>query len=340
MKQKHYIGFITLVTATLLAACVHDYPTMTPDGEEGIDPTLVVVDTEVTFDLDLKPFESITNKTRSGATEAATGDHRRRFIIEARRAGQAKVRQVAVMEDAEETGKTLTLPVRLRLHAVEYSLAVWTDYVQAGTDTDLHYNTGDLNGVGLNEPYAGNTDYRDCHYATVPLDLRPYRDQWNARVRLDVDMVRPLAKYRIVATDVEQYKRLIHSKGYPPLDELSATVLYEGFLPNSFNVTTGSPNDATTGLSYEGILPDMAAGDSHVQLGSDLILANGAETFTNVTVRITDSAGNTVSRVSGVRIPYRRGHLTTITGKFLTAGTAGGNIHIDTEWEDDIIIKF
>ena len=58
MKQKHYIGFITLVAATLLAACVHDYPTMTPDGEEGIDPTLVVIDTEVTFDLDLEPFGS------------------------------------------------------------------------------------------------------------------------------------------------------------------------------------------------------------------------------------------------------------------------------------------
>ena len=39
MKQKYAIGFITFMLATVLAACVHDYPAMTPDGEEGIDPT-------------------------------------------------------------------------------------------------------------------------------------------------------------------------------------------------------------------------------------------------------------------------------------------------------------
>ena len=48
MKQKYAIGFITFMLATVLAACVHDYPAMTPDGEEGIDPTLVEVSTEVT----------------------------------------------------------------------------------------------------------------------------------------------------------------------------------------------------------------------------------------------------------------------------------------------------
>ena len=33
MKQKYAIGFITFMLATVLAACVHDYPAMTPDGE-------------------------------------------------------------------------------------------------------------------------------------------------------------------------------------------------------------------------------------------------------------------------------------------------------------------
>ena len=70
MKQKYAIGFITFMLATVLAACVHDYPTMTPDGEEGIDPTLVEVSTEVTLDLELLPLEIITNQAHRGITKA------------------------------------------------------------------------------------------------------------------------------------------------------------------------------------------------------------------------------------------------------------------------------
>ena len=58
MKQKYAIAFIALMMATLLAGCVHDYPSMTPDGEEGIDPTLVEVTTEVTLDLKLLPLRA------------------------------------------------------------------------------------------------------------------------------------------------------------------------------------------------------------------------------------------------------------------------------------------
>lgn len=148
MKQKYAIGFITFMLATVLAACVHDYPAMTPDGEEGIDPTLVEVSTEVTLDLELLPLEIITNKAHRGITKARAGeqtDYRRRFIIEAWRDGKPAARQVTVMDNADEAGNgKITLPVHLKLYAVEYTLAVWTDYVVAGTTTDLYYNTENL----------------------------------------------------------------------------------------------------------------------------------------------------------------------------------------------------
>ena len=213
MKQKYTIGFIALVLTIVLAGCVHDYPSMTEDGEEGIDPTLVEVNTEVTLDLELVPLEIITQKNarsgtdnaRSGTTKAAT-DCRRRFIIEAWRDGKPESRQVTVMEDAEEEGDgRITLPIRLKLHAVEYTLAVWTDYVAAGTDTDLYYNTDNLQQVACRDPYTGSTPYRDCLYGTTALDLRQYRDEWNAKMQIKVDMVRPLAKYELIATDVQKF---------------------------------------------------------------------------------------------------------------------------------------
>ena len=192
MKQKYAIGFITFMLATVLAACVHDYPAMTPDGEEGIDPTLVEVSTEVTLDLELLPLEIITNKAHRGITKARAGeqtDYRRRFIIEAWRDGKPAARQVTVMDNADEAGNgKITLPVHLKLYAVEYTLAVWTDYVVAGTTTDLYYNTENLQQVTCTTPYTGSTGYRDCLYGSTTLDLRPYRDELIISTKAGFDM--------------------------------------------------------------------------------------------------------------------------------------------------------
>ncbi len=227
--------------------------------------------------------------------------------------------------------------VELALDAGTHNIRIWTDYVPEGTTADHHYiAAGGLKTVTINtDPYRANTDSRNAFYAHLsPITLT------NEIQEETVTMERPLAKYRLIATDVEHYRQLVANNNYPPLDELTATILYEGFVPSSFNVTTGSPNDAITGLSYGSELPMSAAGAEQMQVGSDWVLVNGSETFVNVTVRIADKQGNIVSQISGVRINYHRGYLTTVSGQFLTAGKTSGGIHIDTDWEDDIIIEF
>lgn len=62
-----------------------------------------------------------------------------------------------------------------------------------------------------------------------------------------------------------------------------------------------------------------------VQVGEDFVLTNGEESFVTATIRITDrTTGKAVSAVQNVKIPYRRGHLTTVKGCFLTAGNTSG----------------
>lgn len=335
MKQKYYIGFIALVVATVLAGCVHDYPTMTEDGEEGIDPTLVEVNTEVTLDLELVPLEIITQKNaRSGTTKAASG-YRRRFIIEAWRDGKPESRQVSVVDDAEEDGNgKITLPIRLKLHAVEYTLAVWTDYVAAGTDTDLYYDTKDLQYVACRDPYTGSTDYRDCLYGTAALDLRPYREEWNARVQVKVDMVRPLAKYELIATDVKDFLR--KTKKQRADDEtFTITFSYGFYLPTVFNVLSGKPADSRTGIAYTIPLTVPDDGTEECLIGTDFVFVNGAESFVKLSMEIRDDGGNVVSRTTGLEVPYRRGHLTTVRARFLTNEMQGG-VDIDDEFDGDI----
>lgn len=321
----------------VFAGCVHDYPGMTEDGEEGVDPTLVEVNTEVTLDLELVPLEIITNKARSGTTKAAS-DYRRRFIIEAWRDGKPESRQVTVVDDAEEEdgdGK-ITLPIRLKLHAVEYTLAVWTDYVADGTDTDLYYNTEDLQYVTCTDPYTGSTPYRDCLYGTTTLDLRQYRDDWNAKVQIKVDMVRPLAKYELIATDVAEFlERTAQQRAQG--ESYTVTFSYSFYIPAVFDVLAGKPCESWPEISFTLPLALPEEGETLHTVGTDFIFANGGEASVLLTMEIRDSRGNRVSRVSGIDVPYRRGHLTTLKGAFLTSEMKGG-VEIDTEWDGEVEI--
>ena len=332
MKKRYYLLFLFII---LLTGCVHDYPGMTADGEEGVDPTLVQVNTEVTLDLELVPLEIITGKARSGTTKAAADTYRRRFIIEARRDGKVAQRQVTVPEEAEESGSgKITLPVNLRLHALEYTLAVWTDYVAAGTEADLYYNTEDLQQVSCTTPYTGNTPYRDCLYGTAPLDLRPYRDEWNAKVQVQVDMVRPLAQYEIIATDVKDFLRKM-KKERGTAEGYSVTFSYGFYVPLGFNVLTGKPANSQAGVSFTTPLPLPADGTEECTIGTDYIFVNGTESFVVLTMEVKDPAGEVTARTAGLEVPYRRGHLTTVRGAFLTNEMKGG-VDIDTGFDGDI----
>ena len=340
MKQKYTIGFLALVLTIVLAGCVHDYPSMTEDGEEGIDPTLVEVNTEVTLDLELVPLEIITQKNaRSGTTKARAGkktDYRRRFIIEAWREGKPTARQVTVMDTAEEEngdGK-ISLPIRLKLHALDYTLAVWTDYVAAGTDTDLYYDTKDLQYVACRDPYTGSTDYRDCLYGTTPLDLRQYRDAWNAKVQAKVDMVRPLAKYELIATDVKDF---LHKTKKQRTDGEAFTITfsYGFYLPTVFNVLSGKPADSRTGIAYTTPLTVPTDGQEECTIGTDFVFVNGEESFVKLSMEIRDGDGNGISRTTGLEVPYRRGHLTTVRAHFLTNEMQGG-VDINDEFDGNI----
>lgn len=333
MKKRYYLLFLFII---LLAGCVHDYPGMTADGEEGVDPTLVQVNTEVTLDLELVPLEIITGKARSGTTKAAADTYRRRFIIEARRDGKVAQRQVTVPEEAEESGSgKITLPVNLRLHALEYTLAVWTDYVAAGTEADLYYNTEDLQQVSCTTPYTGNTPYRDCLYGTVLLDLRDYRNEWNAKVQVQVDMVRPLAQYEIIATDVKDF--LAESQRQRETGTAhSVTFSYGFYFPLGFNVLTGKPQNSQMNVAFTAPLTVPDDGREEYTIGTDFIFVNGEESYVPLEIRIADSDGYVVSLTTGLNVPYQRGHLTTLRGRFLTSKVSPG-VGINPDFDDDDI---
>ena len=233
-----------------------------------------------------------------------------------------------------------TYLAELSLMPGDYDLRLWADW-DGG-----YYNADDLGKVLiLTDSYVANgeTDKKDAYYAATTLS-NPSSPAGGVE-GASVSLVRPFAKYRLIATDVEAYYNLIDKgEALPDIEDLQVRVTYEGFFPMAFNVGTGKPNDAlNTGIHYTSV-PAVAEGydeAKNIQLGADFVLTADDESFTTVTLQMIDIAtGEAVTTVEHVKIPYKRGCLTTVTGNFLTASKTPGGVQVDTEWGENIVIGF
>ena len=223
----------------------------------------------------------------------------------------------------------------LSLMPGNYNLRLWADW------NGGYYKADDLSAVTvLTDSYVANgeTDKKDAYYTASVLNVGE-EDTEQA-----ITLTRPFARYRLIANDVEGYLNLIkNGEDLPTIEDLQVRVTYEGFFPTGFNVTTGKPNDAlNTSIHYTSV-PTVADGYDEAtarQVGADFVLTNGEESAVTVTIQMIDTnTDETVCTVSGIKIPYKRGHLTTVSGHFLTAGKTAGGVQVDTEW-NDVIIKF
>ena len=228
-----------------------------------------------------------------------------------------------------------TTDLALELIPAQYRLLLWLDWMHQDS---TYYKIDRLDQVQVKTAAYASSAKKDAYYAASTLDTTQGEDT------LSIELIRPLAQYRLIASDVEAYRDLI-AKGdtLPPIEDLQARITYEGFFPTGFNVATGQPNDAlNTGIHYTSV-PTVAGGYDEAtarQVGADFVLTNGAESSVAVTIQMVDPrTGEAVATVPHVDIPCRRGRLTTVTGHFLTAGKTAGGVQVDTGW-DDIVIEF
>lgn len=213
----------------------------------------------------------------------------------------------------------------------EFDVRIWGDY--AGSETeDYHYNTANLKDVRIlpKEAYWANTDTRDGfgYAASITVGQEEKTESYTLH--------RPLAKYKIIATDVEEYNGMRERRGYPPVDELKISVVYAGFFPAGYSVVDRTLTASGEGYGYAAGVTE--GDDRKATVAKDFVLVNGRESGVVVNIIFKDAEGNTVSGVNGVKINYKAGYLTTVSGDFLTAGKGG--IDIDTSWDDEFNIEF
>lgn len=268
----------------------------------------------------------------------ATASHNLRAVSEFFKKGTTELaaRTTAVLMPAEQAGSyTMTVEVPQG----EYDMVVWVDYANEGSTADLWYNTESLQAVTLiatDKSYTSGSAAREVFYGTTAMTIADV----TATVSLTTE--RPQAKYLLIADDIERYRELMvaNPEKYVPLDELSITIQYEGYLPDGFNALTGKPNSSELGYSYECELPAVGADDTEVRVADDYVFVNGTESSVVVTVVVTDKQGNTISRVKGITVQYKRNMVTTLRGDFLTAGVINPGINIDTDWDGVHEVEF
>lgn len=278
----------------------------------------------------------IPAKTKS---RAAGTEYIIRCVVELCQAGTEQViLHKPVTPVLQADGKTYL--AELSAISNDYDLHLWTDYARTDApQSDTYYDTENLNAVKITtEPYyTANTDAKDAaYYSQAGITLPPEGTDIN------IPLQRPLAKYRIIATDVEAYRKLRENDAekFPTTEELTVKILYNGYFPSGFNVLSGKPNNAVGSIAYSSALPSVAQDEKEVQIGSDWVFVNGTESSVNVAIQILNKKGEVISRVENVSVAYRRNHNTTIKGSFLTAGQSGGNIHINTEWTGSYDVEF
>lgn len=292
-------------------------------GSEAIELTQVTL--EMNFPLPLLPDFVVP-------TSRATGtDMRLRTVTEAYLKGTDNlvVRQIKFVTPTAVEGIYTT---DLLVPPGDYDLRIWGDYT-SDEQSDNHYITSDTKMIKTlpKEVYIANTDTRDAFAQTAQVSVA------KEDIKEMVTMYRPLAKYRLIATDVAEYEEMRLRRGFPPLNELTMIVSYEGFLPCAYNITEGKPNDAQTGYRYTSGLSEQS--DNAVTVGKDFIFVNGSQSAVTVNIQFRDKDGKTISGMSGIKVDYKAGYLTTVRGEFLTSGVGGG-IDIDTEWEDIYEVEF
>lgn len=230
------------------------------------------------------------------------------------------------------TGDKDTYRFDLSLWKGDYDICLWVDYTTDAV-TDNHYITTSLNPVKIlpSESYMGNADTRDAFAGCFSFKMT---DNYATE---NITLCRPLAKYRLVTTDVSEYNELRDEKEWPALEDMVIKVTYDGFWPNAYSVSNAAPAGAMGGYGYVSALSERS--QTEATIGKDYVFVNGTESFVKVTVSFYDTDGEIVNQVRNLQVNYRIGYLTTVQGNFLTAG-AGNGIHIDTEWSGEYEVNF
>ncbi|MCM1336605.1 MAG: competence protein ComJ [Candidatus Amulumruptor caecigallinarius] len=232
----------------------------------------------------------------------------------------------------------------------DYSLIVWTDYVDAGAVTDKYYNTSDFQEIILADrlSHSGSNPWRDAFYGEVHTCVRGLSSRAAASDTVTVGeatvtLQRPMARYTFVSTDLRRFLEnefATRSAGATPrttaLSDYIVRFVYTRYMPCAFNAFTGHPADSWTGVSFESTIRQL--NDDEAEVGFDYVFVNGTRTAVTVGLEVLDRDGNLLARIPPFDVPLERSRHTIVRGEFLTT-KSGGEMGINPDYDGEFNIE-
>ena len=317
---------VLVLFITLLSAGCHKNVSSTLREEEDEYTLPLTLQLDLSFNLTFNELESDDHRTIASLLTS----YHRRYILEIRRGQKVIARHIIIDENPISEGRNYTLPLNVNLPPTEYELDIWSDYVY--NNTASFYNCGNLDCISCIEPYVGNEPHRECLYGHTVIDLNGYghHPQHPPELTIPITMHSPLAKYQILATDLQAFLQQ-----HPNRERLWARFSYAYFYPMVFDATTGRVNDAWSGIAFTVPFIPEENTEKLCLIGYDYIFADPEENIVQLDLWLEDAQGREMSQPVPIAIPYKQGFITTIKGNFLTGGTQGG-LQIHTEYDGEI----
>ena len=262
---------------------------------------------------------SLPAETRASSAQGfdlsslASSDYQLRYILEIYQ-GENCLRQVKYSDDT-----SVIFPVRLA-PGREYKFAVWADIVSQTNPAVSYYNAESLKSISINmDEWTPMNEARDAFYGKAELG-----EEDNLADLQTIELTRPFAKVRVVATDIDVVKKL-------GIEPDNATVKYTVALPTTFNAVTGEADtDNATSISpidYAMSAYTEATGQLTVFADYIFVPENGTISFN---LNVKDGAATIKENNFSTAIPVERNKVTSIVGDVLTEG---GNVSVKIENE-------
>lgn len=319
-----YVAAI-LASIAVVSCRIHEYP----EGP-GVDPTMIVVNIDLT-----------TDPATAGTYTAGRSDNEgcMYFIMEIYR-NDFTGEPVSRLESGAVRAEDGSSSVRFidTLHAGNYKVAafaVCTKDMQGGSSV---YDMSDLSRIVLDDTYQGSISLKECYEARFDLNISS--DEWFTTMDVAETMHSPMGRVEAVSTDAAEFlQNMTMDLPEPPgadfWEQYTVRWDYALYFPTGYNVLTGLPNKAETGITFSSAM--IPVSEEEVMLGYDYVFVNGESTTVNITLTVLDSAGEVVNTYSGLEAVIYKGETTVLRGTFLTEDRGSG-IGIDPGFDGTIDI--
>lgn len=331
MKTFKFLSVLLFIVSSILfGGCIHEYPYSTDKPGKGEIPGSIdcIIEAEVSLN-----WENILHEIDFSTRQRTDNPHR--IAIEISYQGTPVVRDIVFLSEAEFSLGRLNHKLSKTLEAKVYDIALWHD--MEDSDGLFPFNISNLDGVILESFSTTETSLSECAFASEKLDLTDYIGQKERiTVTKELSMKSPGFRFELIANDIQKFISL-HKEELNQGDKFYTHVTFFSGGTRYFNIYTSSGFGTINEMKLSGRMRLPFEEYTSLKIAEGFLFTL-KEDFDEAEVQlsISNSALVTVSCTDPFKFPIKRGHVTTITGNFLTH-PIDGNFSIDTVWDGEII---